>query len=416
VNTVPKINPERLLSDLKRLRSFGATGPGVVRLALSPVDMASRRWLADRMTDAGLDAVIDGVGTVFGRSRQGGPALLIGSHTDTQPTGGWLDGAMGVIYGLEIARALAESDETRHLAVDVASWMDEEGTFVGFLGSRSFVGDPVEESIRCARNREGQRLEDALEAAGLAGRPRVRLEKARHRGYLEPHIEQGGWLETAGKSIGVVTNIVGIRELRLRFTGQRNHAGTTPMSIRRDAGAALVAFISRLNEAFRQLADPDTVWTVGRIELDPGSFSIVPGQADMYMQFRDANAARLLAMDAKLAELVRDANARGPVGVVLTVADEPEEPVAMDEALQAHLARAAEAAAPGQWIRMPSGASHDAQLIARHVPACMLFVPSIGGVSHDFIEDTAEEHIVLGCQVAATAAATMLQDWWAKRS
>jgi N-carbamoyl-L-amino-acid hydrolase len=407
---VPRINAERLLDDLKRLRSFGATGPGVVRLALSPVDMESRRWLGQRMTDAGLDAVIDGVGTVFGRSRQSGPALLIGSHTDTQPTGGWLDGAMGVVYGLEIARALAESDETCHLAVDVASWIDEEGTFTGFLGSRSFVGDPVEESIRSARNREGQRLQEALDVAGLAGKPRVHLDAARHVAYLEPHIEQGGRLEAAGKSLGVVTTIVGIRELRLRFTGQRNHAGTTPMSIRRDAGAALVAFIARMDEAFRQLADADTVWTVGRIEFDPGSFSVVPGQADMFLQFRDANAARLRAMEAKLSELVRDANAQGSVSVALTVVDAPEEPVAIDDALQAHLASAAEALAPGRWIRMPSGASHDAQLIARHIPACMLFVPSIGGVSHDFIEDTAEDDIVLGCEVALAAAVAILRE------
>jgi beta-ureidopropionase / N-carbamoyl-L-amino-acid hydrolase len=410
VKTVPRINAERLLNDLKRLRSFGATGPGVVRLALSPVDMESRRWLGQRMTDAGLDAVIDGVGTVFGRSRQRGPALLIGSHTDTQPTGGWLDGAMGVVYGLEIARALAESDETCRLAVDVASWIDEEGTFTGFLGSRSFVGDPVEESIRSARNREGLRLQEALDVAGLAGKPRVHLDGARHVAYLEPHIEQGGRLEAAGKSLGVVTTIVGIRELRLRFTGQRNHAGTTPMSIRCDAGAALVAFIARMDEAFRQLADANTVWTVGRIEFDPGSFSVVPGQADMFLQFRDANAARLRAMEAKLSELVRDANAQGLVSVALTVVDAPEEPAAMDDALQAHLASAAEALAPGRWIRMPSGASHDAQLIARHIPACMLFVPSIGVVSHDFIEDTAEDDIVLGCEVALAAAVAILRE------
>ncbi len=411
---MPAINPERLLNDLKQLRSFGATGQGVVRLALSPVDLDARRWLAGRMTDAGLDAVIDGVGTVFGRSRRSGPALVIGSHTDTQPTGGWLDGAMGVIYGLEIARALAESDETSHLAVDVASWIDEEGTFSAFLGSRSFVGEPVDESIRCASNHDGQRLQHALDAAGLTNRPRVRLDATRHIGYVEPHIEQGGRLEAAGQSIGVVTTIVGMRELRVRFTGQRNHAGTTPMSIRRDAGAALVAFAARMNEAFRPLADADTVWTIGRIDLDPGSLSVVPGRADMYLQFRDANAARLRAMEAKLAELVRDFNEQGPVEVALTTFDEPMEPVTMDPALQEHVARAAQTVAPGQWLRMPSGAAHDAQLIARYLPACMLFVPSIGGISHDFVEDTAEAHLVLGCKVAAEAAASILQEAAAK--
>ncbi|SAL37401.1 allantoate amidohydrolase [Caballeronia arvi] len=404
-----KIDPDRLLNDLRHLRTFGATGPGVVRLSLSSVDMDARRWLAGRMNDAGLTAAIDGVGTVFGRSRNAGPALLIGSHTDTQPTGGWLDGALGVIYGLEIARALAECEETRSFAVDVASWFDEEGTFSGFLGSRSFVGDDVDEAIRGARNREGLSLADALAQAGLAGKPRVRLDATRHKAYMEPHIEQGGRLEAHGKSIGVVTTIVGIRELRLRFTGQRNHAGTTPMSIRRDAGAALVAFIARMDDAFRPLADADTVWTVGRIELDPGSFSVVPGAADLYLQFRDASAQRLRAMETALASLIRDFNDEGKVGVAMVDSEPPEEPVVMDAGLQAHLAQAAEAFAPGQWERMPSGASHDAQLLAHHMPACMLFVPSIGGVSHDFIEDTAEAHIVKGCEVAARAAAEILR-------
>jgi N-carbamoyl-L-amino-acid hydrolase len=121
-------------------------------------------------------------------------------------------------------------------------------------------------------------------------------------------------------------------------------------------------------------------------------------------------------MEAKLAELVRNFNAEGGVGAVLMALHEPEEPVSMDEALQEHLANSSEAEAPGQWVRMPSGASHDAQLIARHIPASMLFVPSIGGVSHDFIEDTSEEHIVLGCQIAATAALAILQEQWARQS
>ncbi|MDR6380535.1 MULTISPECIES: Zn-dependent hydrolase [Paraburkholderia] len=405
----PRINPARLLDDLKALRNFGANGPGVVRLSLSPVDMDARRWLASRMTDAGLDATIDGVGTVFGRSRKSGPALVIGSHTDTQPTGGWLDGALGVIYGLEIARALDECAATRDFAVDVASWIDEEGAFSSFLGSRSFVGDAIDASLQHARNRDGLLLGDALAQAGVADVPRVMLDRTRQRAYLEPHIEQGGRLEASGKSIGVVTTIVGIREFQLRFTGQRNHAGTTPMSIRRDAGAALVAFIARIDAAFGRLADADTVWTVGRIDLDPGSFSVVPGKADMYLQFRDGNSERLHAMESALAALVDEWNLQHAVQVELIPCDGPEEPVVMDTALQQRIAQAAEAVAPGQWIHMPSGASHDAQVIAHHIPACMLFVPSIGGVSHDFIEDTSEAHIVLGCEVAARAAAGIVE-------
>jgi beta-ureidopropionase / N-carbamoyl-L-amino-acid hydrolase len=406
---VANINPDRLLADLRHLRNFGATGKGVVRLALSPIDVESRHWLAGRMSEAGLAATIDGVGTVFGRSRQPGPALVIGSHSDTQPSGGWLDGAMGVIYGLEIARAFAESKSEQDLAIDVASWMDEEGTFSGYLGSRTFCGEAVDAAIAGARNRDGLTLGDALKRAGFAGRPLARLEPGRHAAYLEPHIEQGGRLEAAGKRIGIVTSIVGICEKRLTFIGQRNHAGTTPMAIRRDAGAALIAFANRLNAEFQALAGPQTVWTIGRIELDPGSTSVVPGKAEMLLQFRDGEASCLDRLAERLKDLVAEANSDDPVRVQLADFDAPVQPVAMDAGLQAHIAHAAERRIPGGWMHMPSGAGHDAQIIAPYLPSAMLFVPSIGGLSHDFGEDTKEEDIVLGCQVAADAAAAILR-------
>jgi N-carbamoyl-L-amino-acid hydrolase len=406
---VAEINPDRLLNDLRRLRSFGAVGNGVVRLALSPVDVESRHWLAERMTAAGLEAAIDGVGTVFGRSRQAGPALVVGSHSDTQPSGGWLDGAMGVIYGIEIARAFAESPQERHLPIDVASWMDEEGTFSSYLGSRSFCGEDVNQAIATARNRENMLLGDALRAAGFAGRQLARLERGRHLGYLEAHIEQGGRLEAANKRIGVVDAIIGIHDMRVTFTGQRNHAGTTPMALRKDAGVALIAFASRLDETFRATAGPETVWTVGRIELDPGSTSVVPGRADMLLQYRDGDAAILEKLSQKLRSLVQEANKAGPIQVGLSPFDAPVAPAGMDAGLQARIQEAAAKRIPGGWMIMPSGAGHDAQIIAPHLPSAMLFVPSIAGISHDFAEDTREEDIVLGCQVTADAAAAILR-------
>ena len=219
---MPRIDAERLIGDLKTLRTFGATGPGVVRPSLSPVDMASREWLVQRMTEAGLDAAIDGVGSVFGRSRNAGKALVIGSHSDTQPRGGWLDGAMGVIYAIEIARALAEDPATRHLAVDCISLIDEEGTYCGFLGSLSFCGMLDAEAIASAVNSDGHRLADAIAEAGIDGRPLARLEADRHVAYLEAHIEQGAILEDTGKRIGVVTGIVGNRGYEVSFAGQQN--------------------------------------------------------------------------------------------------------------------------------------------------------------------------------------------------
>ena len=403
------INPERLLADLERLRGFGACGNGVVRRSLTPIDLEARRWLVSRLAEAGLDAEIDGLGTVFGRSKKPGPALLVGSHSDTQPTGGWLDGALGVIYGLELARALDEDPATRDLAVEVASWIDEEGTFVGMLGSSAFCGELPPEVPREARNAEGQSLEAALEAAGLAGRPRATLGARSYLGYLEAHIEQGPYLEEEGRRIGVVTSIVGIRSFDIVFEGQQNHAGTTPMARRRDAARALVALAQRLNEAFDAEAGPRSVWTIGRIEVEPGAPSIVPGRAAMAFQFRDAEEDRLDALEALARRLVAEADAAGPVRVSIAPRHDHTRPAVMDAGLQRHLAEAAEAHAPGAWTRMPSAAGHDAQVLARHLPSAMLFIPSIGGVSHDFAEDTAPDDIVLGCRVLATAAAAILQ-------
>ncbi len=408
---MPRIDGARLLDDLRTLRAYGAHGNGVVRTSLTEVDVAARDWLLGRMKDAGLQAEIDGIGNVIGRSPNPGPALLMGSHTDTQPEGGWLDGAMGVIYGLEVARALSEDPETAGLAVDVASWMDEEGTFGICVGSRSFLGQTGDAELAAAATVHGRKLSDVLSDAGYAGRPRERLDPARNPGYLEAHIEQGGHLEATEKRIGVVTAIVGIRTFRIEFEGAQNHAGTTPMPIRKDAGMALIKLAYRIDEAFEGIKGERTVWTMGRIELRPGSHSIVPGSADMFLQFRDPEEERMEQFEAAFRALVDEANAAGPVPITVIPKGEKITPTPMDDALQAHIAAAAEANAPGGWMHMPSGAGHDAMVIGDGIPVSMLFVPSIGGISHDFAEDTAEDDIVLGCQVCADAAARIVRGW-----
>ena len=403
------INPERLLGDLRRLREFGACGIGVIRQSLSPIDIESRHWLRERLQEAGLDARIDGVGTVFGRSRNPGRALLVGSHTDTQPRGGWLDGALGVIYGLEVARALAECEATRDLAIDVASWIDEEGAFATCLGSQTFCGEVAPGGpIRDAANGEGRSLGEALREAGLEGAPVERCEPGRYVGYAEAHIEQGPWLEHQGKRIGTVSGIVGSRNFTVAFAGQQNHAGTTPMALRRDAGHALVELAHRVYETFPEHAGERSVWTIGRIALDPGVQSIVPGRAEMHLQFRDQDESVLERLETHARALVAEADAWGRAEVRMNEVGKRSIPAMMDERLRACIERAAEHHAPGDWITMPSAAIHDAQVLARHMPAAMMFVPSIGGVSHAFEEDTSDEDIVLGCQVFATAAANML--------
>jgi len=379
-----------------------------VRPAFSAKDMEARRWLAQKFSDAGLEATIDGVGNVLGRSRRPGKALLVGSHSDTQPTGGWLDGALGVVYALEVARALADDRATQNLAVDAISFQDEESRFVGCLGSRSFVGTLSPEQEAGAMDRDGVMLGEALAAAGLAAAPRLRADPARYAGFLEAHIEQGPHLEDDAKRIGVVTTIVGLRNLKIVFRGQQNHAGTTMMARRRDAAAALFAFAAAVNREFPRAAAARSVWTMGRVQVLPNATSIVPGYADLDLQFRDADAAVLDRFESVAERLVAEANAGGGVKVELQRARAPIAPTRMDDALRGHLAAAAERHAPGHWVEMPSGAFHDAGIVSARLPAAMLFIPSIGGISHDFAEDSRRDDIVLGCRVLADAAASIL--------
>ncbi len=407
---MPRIQPERLLSDLRTLRGIGAQGPGVVRPAFSATDMEARNWLKRAYEAASLDATIDGVGNVFGRSRNSGKALLLGSHSDTQPTGGWLDGALGVVYALEVVRALAGDPATRALPVDAVSFQDEESRFVGCLGSRSLIGALTSEIEEGAVDRDGVTLASALREAGLAGVPRLSVSRERYAGFVEAHIEQGPHLEQAGRRIGVVTGIVGLRGIRLVFRGQQNHAGTTMMASRRDASTALYELAYRINQEFPKAAAERSVWTMGRARIEPNATSIVPGYAELDLQFRDAQEAPLDAFAAIVARLVAEMNARGGVKIEAIPARAPIAPTRMDPGLQAHIEAAAERHAPGNWQRMPSGAFHDAGIMSASLPSAMLFIPSIGGISHDFAEDSRDEDIVLGCQVLADAAASILSE------
>jgi beta-ureidopropionase / N-carbamoyl-L-amino-acid hydrolase len=417
MNIMPEINPQRLMNDLRHLRTIGNYSTGVIRPAFSTKDMEARQWLLARMKKAGLGATMDGVGNVFGRSSNPRKGVLIGSHTDTQPQGGWLDGSLGVIYGLEIARTFAEDPRTSGYAVDVASWSDEEGTYMGMLGSRSFCNMISLDDMQMSQNHlTGQALSSALKQAGLSGIPVVKLDRDRYTAYLEAHIEQGPHMDAQGIQLGVVTAIVGIRTFRLTFKGQQNHAGTTPMGYRKDAGTALIQLAHIINREFPTQAGPRTVWTIGHVQLEPGSPSVVPGRAEMLLQFRDTNKNIIAALESTTARIVRSAHNQGAVEIKLEAVFPGNEPAAMDGSVQECLAAAAEIHAPGKWIRMPSGAGHDAQILARSLPSGMLFIPSIGGISHDITEDTAEEDIVRGCRTLATATEALLQQTNRKNS
>ncbi|MEM8848896.1 MAG: hydantoinase/carbamoylase family amidase [Pseudomonadota bacterium] len=368
----------RFLEDLHALRGIGARGTGVVRRAFDADDVRARLWLAERFVEAGLEARIDGAGTVWGL---GGP-MLIGSHIDTQPEGGWLDGALGVIAGLEVARS--------NPAVSVVAFQDEEGRFGATTGSEIWSGALSLADADALRDLDGVSFGEArraLPATGEAPAP------SRFRCYLEPHIEQGPVLDTAGEAVGIVTAIVGLRQVTVEMVGRQNHAGTTPMALRADALRGLTGADMAIREGLRNVATPASVWTIGHVSLHPNAPSAVPGRVRFTVQWRDAEAERLDRMEG----VIRDAlaAAAGENGLTSEVSETSSlPPVAMDTDLCRTLAQAAEAVVPGRWREMPSGALHDATNVARVLPVGMLFAPSIGGISHAFDEDTDEADLV----------------------
>ncbi len=394
------INGKRLVADLRQLAQFGKFGSGVDRVSFSAADVEARQWLLQRMREAGLDAAIDAVGNVRGLTTQASRAVVIGSHTDSVPKGGWLDGALGVIYGLEIARTRIESGSAPRLGVDVVSFQDEEGTYLPCLGSLSFCGELSSQMLASARSQGGESLPAALARVGYAGTS-WRSDPARHVAYIEAHIEQGPRLEAAQRRIGVVTGIVGIRRFRVLAKGQADHAGTTPTAMRRDASRPLYELAARVHGEFPALAGSDTVWNVGVMNVRPGAANVVPSEADMVVEFRDTSSAVLDAIEAKLLGWISAVDGRSGVSVEAAPIARIV-PTLMADRLQ-DMIEAAAGAARAPAMRMPSGAGHDAMVVGRFMPAGMLFIPSIGGRSHDIVEDTAEDDIVLGCEVLARA-------------
>jgi N-carbamoyl-L-amino-acid hydrolase len=401
-----EIDGERLLADLRALAAIGGRGKGVDRPALSPADIAARRWLAAEMEAIGLHTRMDRHGTVLGMAPGVRRSVLVGSHSDTVPEGGWLDGALGVVYGLAIARAFRVRGDLP-AGVDAVSFQDEEGTWLPCLGARSFVGTLAPDQIAAARNASGAWLTDALAAANLSGEPIV-APAGRYLGFLEAHIEQGPRLLAEGRRIGVVTGFAGIRRMTLRTTGRPDHAGTTPMRLRRDAARPLFRLAAWAAEGLAAAGGPHSVWNIGGVKLFPGAPNVVPAAGEMLLELRDTDPAVLDALEAAAVGTARRMAAEDGIGLEIEVSTRLP-PIGTDPRLRAAMADAAadrgEAA-----LMMPSGAGHDSMILATHMPAALLFVPSIGGRSHTPEEDTDPADIVLGAQVLARAVErTILQ-------
>lgn len=399
-----RIDGERLLADLRQLATFGATPEGgVSRPSFSPADLAARAWLAERAAEAGLGYREDAVGNIFLRLEATDPVddrtVWTGSHLDSVPNGGPLDGALGVMTSLEAVRALAESGLPLRRSVEAVAFTDEEGAYGGFLGSKAAVIGFDHAALRSMRGRDGDLLVETMAAAGYAPEriAEARVDAARVAAYLEVHIEQGAVLEEVGARVGVVTDIVGVLRGEVLFTGRPDHAGTTPMGLRRDAVRGLASMLDGIEGLPAAVGEPTAVVTCGRIEVAPGADNIVPGRAVAHFDVRHRDLEVILRLEERIEERARRAAAAHDLEVAYR-RETITEPVPLDADLQERIAAAADALAIARHV-MPSGAGHDAQVVAPAIPTGMIFVPSIDGRSHSPLERSRDEDVVAGAEV-----------------
>lgn len=398
-----RINAERLWGSLMELAKIGATPKGgVKRLTLTQEDRRARDLFAQWARSAGLTLEVDGIGNVFARRAGTDPSLppvAMGSHLDSQPSGGKFDGAYGVMAGLEVLRTLDDAGVRTRAPLEVVSWTNEEGSRFTpvMMGSGVFAGVFTLEHVLSQKDLDGVAVGEALARIGYAG------SAGPHRlgAYLEAHIEQGPVLESEGKTIGVVRGALGQRWYDVTVTGQDAHAGPTPMELRRDAliGASrLVLEVNRIAKDFPDYARG----TVGFMQVRPNSRNVIPGEVRTTVDFRNAKAATLDAMCAQLLRAARAVEAECRVAIELRE-NVYFAPCEFDAGVVAGVREAAQALGYGHRD-IVSGAGHDAVYVARVAPTAMIFVPCEGGISHNEIENATPADLAAGCNVLLQAA------------
>jgi N-carbamoyl-L-amino-acid hydrolase len=389
----------RLRARLDALAEIGAFAPGgVARLALTDADRDGRDLVVAWMHELGLRVDVDGIGNIVGTwpPHRYEPPVLMGSHIDSVATGGIYDGALGVLAGLEVIETIIASgiDTVHPLAVGV--FTDEEGSRFppDMLGSLVYVGGlPLETALETTAV-DGAVLRDELERIGYVGSSPCPAVPP--RAFVELHVEQGPVLEAEGVGIGVVTGVQGISWTELTITGQSNHAGTTPMDHRRDAGHAAAAIAVGVRELAEEFGPP-MVATVGRVELHPNLVNVVAARAVLAVDLRHTDDTVLIAAEDSLEALCNEL--RETEGVTIEARSLARfEPVQFDDAVVELVERIAQERG-STTKRMPSGAGHDAQMLARVCPAGMVFVPSAGGVSHNPAEHTDDDQLEAGADV-----------------
>lgn len=395
----PAVNGDRIQQHITGLSKFGANPEGgVSRVAFSDADISGRKYIGGLMQEAGLTLRTDAAGNIIGR-REGSssklPAILIGSHTDSVPHGGNYDGDVGVIGAIEVAQILNERGIRLQHPLEVVVFADEEG---GTVGSFAMIGG-LQPAALDLMTHSGKTIRDGIRAIG--GDP-DRLADARRKpgdfkAYIELHIEQGGILDESDIDIGVVEGIVGIRWWDVTVEGVANHAGTTPMNKRHDAMLSAAEFALAVNRVATSMPGRH-VATVGRIRAEPGAPNVIPGKVVMSLEIRDLDAAKITAVyDAVRAEAEKIAQAR-QTPISFAQLQTSSEPAPTDERVRRIIDKAAKSLKLSTRL-MPSGAGHDAQEISHIAATGMIFVPSVGGISHAPKEFTSQQDMANGANV-----------------
>ncbi|KWV53986.1 Zn-dependent hydrolase [Rhizobium altiplani] len=400
--TGSSVNEERLLGRLRELGSIGRDKDGrLVRLAASDADKDGRDRLIAWMQEAGLDVAVDRIGNIFGiwapiQADDTAKPLMLGSHIDTVINAGVLDGCYGVLSGLEVVETLKSEGFNPSRPIAIAAFTNEEGVRYApdMMGSLVHVGGLDADEALATVGTDGSVLGEELARIGYAGPHQPGFLQP--HAYIELHIEQGPILEREETPVGAVENLQGISWQRVTIEGDANHAGTTPISMRRDAGLAAARVITFLRDRATASNTP-TVATVGCMEFEPNAINVIPSKATFTVDLRDPDEEKLLAEEAALATYL-DTIADDEQVTITTKCLARFQPVTFDSGIVAAVVEAATARGL-KSKRMTSGAGHDAQMIARIAPSGMIFVPSIGGISHNPKEFTPDTDLVAGANV-----------------
>ncbi len=399
-----RVNFERLKKNINELAQIGKyEDGGIYRMAFTPEEDEARKWLVNKLKKEGFTVEIDGALNTIGRlssdANNDKPSIVVGSHIDTVPNAGALDGALGVLIGMECLTRLKEENIDTEFPIELVAFSDEEGRFGGMFGSRAFSGQINPGIIEQAHDLYGNSLFEALKS--LDHDPYLALEASRKRSsiwyYLELHIEQGPVLDAENLSVGIVTDITGLFKWQVHLTGASNHAGTTPMEMRRDAFMGLADFAHEIPRIIAENGSDGSRITIGNVTLYPGSANTIPGMVEFSIDARDVNTDVMKELqDACRKALSAIARRRD----LLFDFEEVSwiDPVECDARIKKSIETQAKKLDLSYKI-MPSGAAHDAQMISRISPIGMIFVPSKGGVSHSPNEWTDWHHIESGANL-----------------